>query len=40
LIGPIPIIIGNGPYSFDLILLGAALTIVMIVLFLFLRRRA
>jgi uncharacterized membrane protein len=39
LIGPIPIILGAGPYSFELIVLSVALTIVAIVLFLFVRRR-
>jgi uncharacterized membrane protein len=40
LIGPIPIILGGGPYSFELILASLALTVVMLVLFfLFLRRR-
>ena len=39
LIGPIPIILGGGPYSFELIVLAAALTVVAIVLFLFVRRR-
>lgn len=40
LIGPIPIILGSGPYSFELITLAVALTIVAIVVFLFVRRRA
>jgi len=39
LIGPIPIILGSGPYSFGLIALSAVLTIVAVVLFLILRRR-
>lgn len=39
LIGPIPIILGTGPYSFPLIALSVGLTIVGIVLFLVLRRR-
>ena len=39
LIGPIPIILGGGPYSFELIVLSVALTIVAVVLFLFVRRR-
>ena len=40
LIGPIPIILGNGPYSFELIELAVVLTIVAIVLFLVVRRHA
>jgi len=39
LIGPIPIILGAGPYSFDLIALSVVLTILAIVVFLFLRKR-
>jgi uncharacterized membrane protein len=39
LIGPIPIILGGGPYSVELATLAVALTIVTVVLFLFLRRR-
>jgi uncharacterized membrane protein len=39
LIGPIPIILGGGPYSFDLIALAVALTVVSIVVFLFVRKR-
>jgi uncharacterized membrane protein len=39
LIGPIPIILGTGPYSFPLIALSAILTIVAIVFFFALRRR-
>jgi uncharacterized membrane protein len=39
LIGPIPIILGAGPYSFPLIALSVGVTIVAIVLFLLLRRR-
>ena len=40
IVGPIPIIIGTGPYAFLIILVAAALTIVCLVLFLFLRRQA
>jgi len=40
LIGPIPIILGTGPYSFPLIALSVGVTIVAIVFFLVLRRRA
>ena len=39
LIGPIPIILGNGPYSFELIELAVVLTIAAIILFLVVRRR-
>jgi len=39
LIGPIPIILGAGPYSFDLIALSIGLTIVALVVFVFLLRR-
>ncbi len=39
LIGPIPIILGSGPYSFPLIALSVGVTIVAIVFFLVLRRR-
>jgi uncharacterized membrane protein len=39
LIGPIPIILGSGPYSFALVAVGAVLMIVTIVFFLILRRR-
>ncbi len=39
LIGPIPIILGNGPYSVPLIALSVGLTIVALVFFLMLRRR-
>jgi uncharacterized membrane protein len=39
LIGPIPIILGAGHYSFDLVALSVILTIVAIVVFLFLRKR-
>ena len=39
LIGPIPIILGGGPYSLELVMLALALTIAAIVLFLFVRRR-
>jgi len=40
IVGPIPIIIGTGPYYFLVIPIAAALTIVCLVLFLFLRRQA
>jgi uncharacterized membrane protein len=40
LIGPIPIILGSGPYSVGLITLAAVLTVAALVLFLVLRRRA
>ena len=39
LIGPIPIILGSGPYSVPLIALSVGLTIVALVFFLMLRRR-
>lgn len=39
LIGPIPIILGTGPYSFPLIALSVGVTILAIVFFLVLRRR-
>jgi uncharacterized membrane protein len=39
LIGPIPIILGIGPYSIPLIALSVGLTIVALVFFLLLRRR-
>jgi uncharacterized membrane protein len=39
LIGPIPIILGTGPYSFPLIALSVGVTIVAIIFFLVLRRR-
>ncbi len=39
LIGPIPIILGTGPYSFPLIALSVGVTIVAIVFVLLLRRR-
>jgi len=39
LIGPIPIVLGGGPYSFELIGLAVVLTIVAAVLFLIVRRR-
>lgn len=39
LIGPIPIILGSGPYSFALVGLAAVVTIVAVVLFLIMRRR-
>ena len=40
IVGPIPIVIGTGPYAFLVIPIAAALTIVCLVLFLFLRRQA
>ena len=40
LIGPIPIIVGSGSYSIELIALAAALTVVALVVFLLVRRRA
>ena len=39
LIGPIPIILGSGPYSFPLIAIVVGVTIMAIVFFLLLRRR-
>ncbi len=39
MIGPIPIILGSGPYSVGLIALAAVLTIAGLVSFLLLRRR-
>ena len=39
LIGPIPIILGAGPYSFDLIALSVGLTVIALVVFVFLLRR-
>ena len=39
LIGPIPIILGGGPYSFVLVAASMVLTIVAIVAFLLVRRR-
>jgi uncharacterized membrane protein len=39
LIGPIPIVIGAGPYSIELVALAAILTVAAVVLFLVLRRR-
>jgi len=39
LIGPIPIILGSGPYSFVLAALAVVLTIIAAVLFLAVRRR-
>jgi len=39
LIGPIPIILGGGPYSFELVELAVVLTIVAVILFLIVRRR-
>jgi uncharacterized membrane protein len=40
LIGPIPIILGSGPYSVALIVLAAALTLVGLMFLLVLRRRS
>ena len=39
LIGPIPIVLGNGPYSLPLIALATGLTVFVIVFFLIMRRR-
>lgn len=39
LIGPIPIVLGGGPYSFELVELAVVLTIVAVILFLIVRRR-
>lgn len=39
LIGPIPIILGTGPYSLVLIVVAAVLTVIAIGFFLFLRRK-
>jgi len=39
LIGPIPIILGGGPYSFELVGMAVVLTVVVAVLFLIMRRR-
>jgi uncharacterized membrane protein len=39
LVGPIPIVLGNGPYSLPLIALAAGLTVFAAVFFLLLRRR-
>lgn len=39
-IGPIPIILGVGPYSFLAILLATALTIIWLIFFLTLRKKA
>jgi len=39
LIGPIPIILGNGPYSVGLIILAGVLTVASLVLFFVFRRR-
>jgi uncharacterized membrane protein len=38
IIGPIPIIIGTGPHAFFAIFLAAALTILCLILFFFVRR--
>lgn len=39
LIGPIPIVVGAGAYSIELVALAAILTVAAVVLFLVLRRR-
>jgi len=39
LFGPIPIVIGGGPYSFQLVELAAVLTIVAVIVFVIMRRR-
>ena len=39
LIGPIPIVLGGGPYSFELVELAVVLTIAAVILFLAVRRR-
>jgi uncharacterized membrane protein len=39
LIGPIPIVLGGGPYSFQLVELAVVLTVVAIVLFFLVTRR-
>lgn len=39
LIGPIPIVLGVGPYSFELVELAAILTIAAVILFLLVRMR-
>lgn len=40
MIGPIPIVLGNGPYSAGLVAVGALLTIAALVFFLVLRKRS
>jgi uncharacterized membrane protein len=39
LIGPIPILLGGGPYSAVLVILGALLTVVSLAVFLLIRRK-
>jgi len=39
LIGPIPIVLGTGPYSFGLIAVASVLTVASIIFFLVVRRR-
>jgi uncharacterized membrane protein len=39
LIGPFPIVLAGGPYSFELVELAVILTIVAVILFLVVRRR-
>jgi uncharacterized membrane protein len=39
LIGPIPIILGTGPYSFEMIVLAAVLTVLALGFFLLIRRK-
>lgn len=39
LIGPIPIVLGGGPYSFELVELAAILTTAAVILFLLVRMR-
>jgi len=39
LIGPIPIILGGGPYSFELVAAAMVLTVVAIVVYLLVRKR-
>lgn len=39
LIGPIPIILGTGPYSFEMIVTAAVLTVLALCFFLLVRRK-
>lgn len=39
LIGPIPIVLGSGPYSVGLVAIASVLTVVAIIFFLIMRRR-
>ena len=39
LIGPIPIILGTGPYAFDMIVVAAVLTVLALGFFLLVRRK-